>query len=43
MKNYLLQNKNLVLKKNLSNWMHEYYFKIKDKTLKDIPILGSHD
>ena len=44
MNNYLLKNIFINKKKyNLSNWMNEYYSKIKDKTLKDIPIIGSHD
>ena len=42
MKNYLLKDKNII-NKNLSNWMNQYYYKIKNKTLKEIPILGSHD
>ena len=42
MKKSLLKN-DFHLKYKLHQWMTLYYEKIKNKTLKDIPIFGSHD
>ena len=39
MKKCLLENTNRNI---LHNWMHNYYDKIKNKTLKQIPIIGSN-